>query len=43
MENSGCFSIVLRSLGFDLWTIGGKVSKVVDTNGVDKDGGFMGW
>lgn len=43
MENTGCFSIVLRSLGFNLWNIGGKVSATLDTNGVDRDGGFRGW
>lgn len=43
MENNGCFSVVLRSLGFDVWTVGGKVSKTVDTQGVDRDGAYLGW
>lgn len=43
MENNACFSIILVSLGFNLWTIGGKPSNTLDTDGVDREGGFRGW
>lgn len=42
MENNGFFSIALRSLGFDIWTVGGKVSATVGTQGVDRSGMFLG-
>ena len=42
MEVNSFFSIVLRSLGYDLYITGGRVSNWIERNGKDPNG-FAGW
>jgi arylamine N-acetyltransferase len=42
MENNLFFATVLRSLGYELYITGGRVSNAVESNGKDPDG-FGGW
>lgn len=43
MEVNTVFSTVLRTLGYKLWTIGGRASRALVTGGKDKSGEFSGW
>lgn len=41
MENNGFFATVLRSVGYDVTSVGARVSNAV--TGVGEEGGFGGW
>lgn len=43
MEVNTVLSTVLRTLGFTIWTIGGRASLSVLTAGKDTSGGYGGW
>ena len=42
MENNTFFATVLRSLGYELYTSGARISNSLDMSGKDPDG-FSGW
>ncbi|KAI1616781.1 N-hydroxyarylamine O-acetyltransferase [Exophiala viscosa] len=42
MENNAFFSTILRSLGYQLYVTGARISYSLDGNGLDP-GGFAGW
>lgn len=43
MEVNTLFGALLRTLGFEVWPTGGRVSNTIGNGGTDTSGGFMGW